>query len=178
MHTYASMLSFGSADFTISFAVDFRCEDRPTRKVLSMVRDLYALDRIWKDIGTYRNQDYIAPNKAKVCFCSLSIARRVQSPSEHFRRLTSCHCMCRLFIDWLSIWASNWREQQVHSLMVLAFPTHYCALQLASSRASTPSIHNMLDSSKVSATCKLDPTADLLLVCKIVLCFKNITFSW
>lgn len=31
-----------------------------------MVRDLYALDRIWKDIGTYRNQDYIAPNKAKV----------------------------------------------------------------------------------------------------------------
>lgn len=30
-----------------------------------MVRDLYALDRIWKDIGTYRNQDYIAPNKAK-----------------------------------------------------------------------------------------------------------------
>jgi hypothetical protein len=33
-----------------------------------MVRDLYALDRIWKDIGTYRNQDYIAPNKAKVGF--------------------------------------------------------------------------------------------------------------
>lgn len=42
-----------------------RCEDRQTRKVLNMVRDLYALDRIWKDIGTYRNQDYIAPNKAK-----------------------------------------------------------------------------------------------------------------
>ena len=43
-----------------------RCEDKQTRKVLNMVRDLYALDRIWKDIGTYRNQDYIAPNKAKV----------------------------------------------------------------------------------------------------------------
>ncbi|XP_024375799.1 acyl-coenzyme A oxidase 2, peroxisomal [Physcomitrium patens] len=42
-----------------------RCEDRNTRKVLNMLRDLYALDRIWKDIGTYRNQDYIAPNKAK-----------------------------------------------------------------------------------------------------------------
>jgi acyl-CoA oxidase len=42
-----------------------RCEDKQTRKVLNMVRDLYALDRIWKDIGTYRNQDYIAPNKAK-----------------------------------------------------------------------------------------------------------------
>ena len=27
--------------------------------------DLYALDRIWKDIGTYRNVDYVAPNKAK-----------------------------------------------------------------------------------------------------------------
>lgn len=49
----------------ISIAV-LRCEDRQTRKVLNMVRDLYALDRIWKDIGTYRNQDYIAPNKAKV----------------------------------------------------------------------------------------------------------------
>jgi acyl-CoA oxidase len=33
--------------------------------VLNLVRDLYALDRIWKDIGTYRNQDYVAPNKAK-----------------------------------------------------------------------------------------------------------------
>jgi len=42
-----------------------RCEDKATKKVLNMVRDLYALDRIWKDIGTYRNQDYIAPNKAK-----------------------------------------------------------------------------------------------------------------
>lgn len=42
-----------------------RCEDRQTRKVLNMVRDLYALDRIWKDIGTYRNQDYVSPNKAK-----------------------------------------------------------------------------------------------------------------
>jgi acyl-CoA oxidase len=41
------------------------CEDKDTKKVLNLVRDLYALDRIWKDIGTYRNQDYVAPNKAK-----------------------------------------------------------------------------------------------------------------
>lgn len=34
--------------------------------MLVLLRDLYALDRIWKDIGTYRNQDYVAPNKAKV----------------------------------------------------------------------------------------------------------------
>ncbi|KAG0589378.1 hypothetical protein KC19_1G017400 [Ceratodon purpureus] len=30
-----------------------RCEDKQTRKVLNTVRDLYALDRIWKDIGRY-----------------------------------------------------------------------------------------------------------------------------
>lgn len=29
------------------------------------------MDRIWKDIGTYRNVDYVAPNKAKVDNCSL-----------------------------------------------------------------------------------------------------------
>lgn len=33
---------------------------------MKLVCDLYALDRIWKDIGTYRNVDYVAPNKAKV----------------------------------------------------------------------------------------------------------------
>ncbi|VAI85469.1 unnamed protein product [Triticum turgidum subsp. durum] len=39
--------------------------DAKTREVLKLVCDLYALDRIWKDIGTYRNVDYVAPNKAK-----------------------------------------------------------------------------------------------------------------
>ncbi|XP_068641072.1 acyl-coenzyme A oxidase 2, peroxisomal [Aristolochia californica] len=41
------------------------CQDKNTRGVLKVVCDLYALDRIWNDIGTYRNADYVAPNKAK-----------------------------------------------------------------------------------------------------------------
>ncbi|GLT68846.1 hypothetical protein SLA2020_410420 [Shorea laevis] len=41
------------------------CPDANTRAALKLVCDLYALDRIWKDIGTYRNVDYVAPNKAK-----------------------------------------------------------------------------------------------------------------
>ncbi|XP_002991925.2 acyl-coenzyme A oxidase, peroxisomal [Selaginella moellendorffii] len=42
-----------------------RCPDKDVRSLLKLVCDLYALDRIWEDIGTYRNQDYVAPNKAK-----------------------------------------------------------------------------------------------------------------
>lgn len=42
-----------------------RCEDRTGKSHLKLLCDLYALDRIWQDIGTYRNQDYVAPNKAK-----------------------------------------------------------------------------------------------------------------
>ena len=45
------------------------CRDEKTREVLKLVCDLYALDRIWKDIGTFRNLDYVTPNKAKVCVC-------------------------------------------------------------------------------------------------------------
>ncbi|KAK1308694.1 Acyl-coenzyme A oxidase 2, peroxisomal [Acorus calamus] len=41
------------------------CPDKDTRAVLKLVCDLYALDRIWNDIGTYRNVDYVTPNKAK-----------------------------------------------------------------------------------------------------------------
>ncbi|KAG6717384.1 hypothetical protein I3842_04G096100 [Carya illinoinensis] len=41
------------------------CPDASSRAALKLVCDLYALDRIWKDIGTYRNVDYVAPNKAK-----------------------------------------------------------------------------------------------------------------
>ncbi|GKV12182.1 hypothetical protein SLEP1_g23364 [Rubroshorea leprosula] len=41
------------------------CPDANARAALKLVCDLYALDRIWKDIGTYRNVDYVAPNKAK-----------------------------------------------------------------------------------------------------------------
>ncbi|KAG0485162.1 hypothetical protein HPP92_009241 [Vanilla planifolia] len=42
-----------------------KCPDKNTMDVLKLVCDLYALDRIWNDIGTYRNVDFIAPNKAK-----------------------------------------------------------------------------------------------------------------
>eukprot|EP00270_Netrium_digitus_P019693 TRINITY_DN782_c0_g1_i1.p1 TRINITY_DN782_c0_g1~~TRINITY_DN782_c0_g1_i1.p1 ORF type:complete len:724 (-),score=161.70 TRINITY_DN782_c0_g1_i1:168-2216(-) len=42
-----------------------RCEDKKTRDVLKLLCDLFALERIWRDIGTYRNEDYVAPNKAK-----------------------------------------------------------------------------------------------------------------
>ncbi|XP_050368003.1 acyl-coenzyme A oxidase 2, peroxisomal [Argentina anserina] len=41
------------------------CPDPSSRAALKLVCDLYALERIWKDIGTYRNVDYVAPNKAK-----------------------------------------------------------------------------------------------------------------
>ncbi|KAL6523709.1 Acyl-coenzyme A oxidase 2, peroxisomal [Orobanche gracilis] len=41
------------------------CPDASTRAALKLMCDLYALDRIWNDIGTYRNVDYVAPNKAK-----------------------------------------------------------------------------------------------------------------
>lgn len=42
------------------------CPDPSSQAALKLVCDLYALDRIWNDIGTYRNVDYVAPNKAKV----------------------------------------------------------------------------------------------------------------
>lgn len=41
------------------------CPDASSRAALKLVCDLYALDHIWNDIGTYRNVDYVAPNKAK-----------------------------------------------------------------------------------------------------------------
>ncbi|KAL3524737.1 hypothetical protein ACH5RR_013109 [Cinchona calisaya] len=41
------------------------CSDEGSKVALKLVCDLYALDRIWNDIGTYRNVDYVAPNKAK-----------------------------------------------------------------------------------------------------------------
>ncbi|KAJ7956848.1 Acyl-coenzyme A oxidase [Quillaja saponaria] len=41
------------------------CPDVSSRAALKLACDLYALDRIWNDIGTYRNVDYVAPNKAK-----------------------------------------------------------------------------------------------------------------
>ncbi|KAL8538194.1 hypothetical protein ACS0TY_000236 [Phlomoides rotata] len=42
------------------------CPDASSLPALKLLCDLYALDRIWNDIGTYRNGDYVAPNKAKV----------------------------------------------------------------------------------------------------------------
>ncbi|GMH24722.1 hypothetical protein Nepgr_026565 [Nepenthes gracilis] len=41
------------------------CPEENSRAALKLICDLYALDRIWKDIGTYRNVDFVAPNKAK-----------------------------------------------------------------------------------------------------------------
>lgn len=57
------MISKSLIEKTISL---FSCPDPSARAALKLVCDLYALDRIWKDIGTYRNVDYVAPNKAKV----------------------------------------------------------------------------------------------------------------
>ncbi|CAN6438840.1 unnamed protein product [Victoria cruziana] len=62
-----------------------RCKDSNTRFVLKLVCDLYALDRIWNDIGTFRNVDYVAPNKAKaihklteyLCFQVKSVAKEL-----------------------------------------------------------------------------------------------------
>ncbi|KAJ6802424.1 acyl-coenzyme A oxidase 2, peroxisomal [Iris pallida] len=61
------------------------CPDTSTKAVLKLVCDLYALDRIWNDIGTYRNVDYVAPNKAKaihklteiLCFQVRGVAREL-----------------------------------------------------------------------------------------------------
>jgi acyl-CoA oxidase len=41
------------------------CPDASARAALKLVCDLYALHQIWNDIGTYRNVDYVSPNKAK-----------------------------------------------------------------------------------------------------------------
>ncbi|RAL43982.1 unnamed protein product [Cuscuta campestris] len=62
-----------------------RCPDASSRSALKLVCDLYALDRIWNDIGTYRNVDYVAPNKAKaihklteyLCFQVRNIAKEL-----------------------------------------------------------------------------------------------------
>ncbi|XP_050889721.1 acyl-coenzyme A oxidase 2, peroxisomal-like [Lathyrus oleraceus] len=37
------------------------CPDPSAQAALKLACDLYALDRIWNDIGTYRNVDYVAP---------------------------------------------------------------------------------------------------------------------
>ncbi|XP_075084364.1 acyl-coenzyme A oxidase 2, peroxisomal [Nicotiana tabacum] len=59
--------------------------DENSRAALKLVCDLYALNRIWNDIGTYRNVDYVAPNKAKaihklteyLCFQVKNVAREL-----------------------------------------------------------------------------------------------------
>ncbi|KAL0396592.1 UNVERIFIED_CONTAM: Acyl-coenzyme A oxidase 2, peroxisomal [Sesamum calycinum] len=61
------------------------CPDPSSRAALKLLCDLYALDRIWNDIGTYRNVDYVAPNKAKaihklteyLCFQVKNISREL-----------------------------------------------------------------------------------------------------
>ncbi|KAG6401185.1 hypothetical protein SASPL_138033 [Salvia splendens] len=61
------------------------CPDEKSRAALKLVCDLYAMDRIWNDIGTYRNVDYVAPNKAKaihklteyLCFQVKNVAKEM-----------------------------------------------------------------------------------------------------
>ncbi|KAK6923740.1 Acyl-CoA dehydrogenase/oxidase C-terminal [Dillenia turbinata] len=61
------------------------CPEENSRAALKLVCDLYALDRIWNDIGTYRNVDYVAPNKAKaihklteyLCFQVRNVAKEL-----------------------------------------------------------------------------------------------------
>ena len=76
-----------------------RCPDKESKKALKLMCDLYALERIWKDIGTYRNEDYVAPNKAKVRHVDDICTKRAEVldlPSQYvslqsrFRLL--CHC--------------------------------------------------------------------------------------
>ena len=42
-----------------------RCEDAGAKAQLKSLCDLYALERIWHDIGAWRNDDFVAPAKAK-----------------------------------------------------------------------------------------------------------------
>lgn len=67
------------------------CPDASTREALKLVCDLYALERIWKDIGTYRNVDYVAPNKAKVS----NIKRLTTEVIEIY--CIKCHSCVRIF---------------------------------------------------------------------------------
>lgn len=53
-------------EFLIVLNVIFSCLDASSQAALKLLCNLYALDRIWKDIGTYRNVDYVAPNESKV----------------------------------------------------------------------------------------------------------------
>ncbi|KAG6403377.1 hypothetical protein SASPL_135595 [Salvia splendens] len=61
------------------------CPDEKSRAALKLLCDLYAMDRIWNDIGTYRNVDYVAPNKAKaihklteyLCFQVKNVAKEM-----------------------------------------------------------------------------------------------------
>lgn len=59
-------LFFPSTSIYLILSFICSCPDENSRAALKLVCDLYALDRIWNDIGTYRNVDYVAPNKAKV----------------------------------------------------------------------------------------------------------------
>ncbi|EOA12483.1 hypothetical protein CARUB_v10025999mg [Capsella rubella] len=66
------------------------CPEPSARAALKLACDLYALDRIWKDIGTYRNVDYVAPNKAKaihklteyLCFQVRNVAKELVDAFE------------------------------------------------------------------------------------------------
>lgn len=69
---FSSCLFFSCWKYLLkNFTFCSSCPDASSRAALKLVCDLYAMDRIWKDIGTYRNVDYVAPNKAKVDYFSL-----------------------------------------------------------------------------------------------------------
>ncbi|XVF58945.1 hypothetical protein PTKIN_Ptkin07bG0107100 [Pterospermum kingtungense] len=64
LHTVAARLRKHTKTLG-SFGAWNSCPDASSRAALKLVCDLYALDRICNDIGTFRNVDYVAPNKAK-----------------------------------------------------------------------------------------------------------------
>jgi acyl-CoA oxidase len=57
---------------------------------LKLVCDLYALNQIWNDIGTYRNVDYVAPNKAKVFKCPSELKKQKKKKSKEREKKSGC----------------------------------------------------------------------------------------
>lgn len=100
------------------------CPDQNTRHVLKLVCDLYALDRIWNYIGTYRNDDYVAPNKAKVCFvpCDLIFIWFMLVGRRYMIGLCWAVSSLRQFTSWQSTWVSRWEGLLENLLMHLIFP--------------------------------------------------------
>jgi hypothetical protein len=122
------------------------CPDEKTREVLKLVCDLYALDRIWKDIGTYRNVDYVAPNKAKVCARHFRTAISVLNSrwNRKFRIWQQYPLyVCRLFTNWQTTLATKWGLWHKNSSTHLIFQISSFVPQLACNRRPMHSTLNM-----------------------------------